>query len=173
MMEYKLSSVSSLNLRTARRGEMRGIEEPILFACSVMRKKLRLGKNASAMTRISYVLDGVEYGVTVGDCGIDLVVDLARYGPRVIHEMYRWERKSRVVRVSLVQGDMFCINCLGSADSHLFVKYDDLLVPGEMATYATKRICARCAITYLQMLLESEGLSGEKFPEMKVASYGG
>jgi hypothetical protein len=169
---YRLRDVSSLNLRTIRRSEKRVIDDPISFECSVCGKKRWLGKTTFALVRLKCEVETGLKEMKVCGCCMDLLTDAARHGPRVITEAHKWLRSSRVARVSLVDEDLFCLNCLGTADSHLFIKYDDLLEGGKSSAYATKRICARCVISYLGMLIESEEVGRRRFPEMKVELYG-
>jgi hypothetical protein len=87
-----------------------------------------------------------------------VLTEILRFGPRVISEAYRWELSSRVARVSIVHDDLFCFKCMGRADSHMFVKFDD--VRNSDATrsckYDTIRVCSRCVYSYLGLLTDSK-----------------
>jgi len=149
---YELKSVSSLNLRKGRNIEERTLVEPIKYKCSICKNNKLLGKDSFVLVKISYLLNGVTTNVKLcGKC-VDVFSDMFRYGPRVIDEAYKWLLNSRVARMSLVGKEMYCFNCLGTETSHLFIKYDDLNEPGKSGHYNTKRVCSRCAISYLKMM---------------------
>jgi len=170
----EIKAASSLNLRMIKRGLSRVLEEPIPFKCSVCGKRRILGKNESVLVKMSYVINGGELcEVKLCGCCVDLLTDMMRYGPRVINEAHKWRRVSRVARVSLVQNDLFCFGCLGTATTHLFVKFDDLAVAGVSASYGTKRICAKCALSYMMMLTQADEVGKRKFPVIKAEVYKG
>lgn len=149
-----IHNISSVNLRLAR-GKERKLMEPIGFVCSFCKKTFALGKSSAVMVKMEYALQENEAKekVLCGRC-VDVFVDLVRFGPRVIHEAYRWELMSQVARIAVIQEELFCFKCMGKSDSHVFIKYDDLLsdklVYGH--SYVTSRVCARCATSYLNLI---------------------
>ena len=166
---YELISVSSLNLRTIRRGESRDLDEPIVFKCSVCGGKKKLGGTTPVMVRISYKFNGS--GISeLRVCGMcaDLLTDVMRSGPRVIREAHKWKVESRVARMSIVDETLVCLNCWKQGKSHMFIKYDDLLIDGMSSSYKTRRECAKCVISYLTMLRECEGVGKRQISEMQV-----
>jgi len=112
-----------------------------------------------------YELGGREKRVCLCDRCVDVFADVARFGPRVVHEAHRWKRHSCVVRMLQVDRRLFCFSCLGFGDSHILFKYDDFDVSGEVEAYGSKRVCARCAISYLSMLLSSDDVAVARFPQ--------
>ena len=149
----RLSNISSLNLRLRREGGKK-LKDPINIKCACGKRQC-LGKTSFVMVKMQYSCNGDEgEEVILCDSCADKMVDLIRFGPRVIEN--GWKIRSRIARVSRVVGDFKCYKCLGREDSHLFIKYDDLSVEGKKESYMTVRVCARCAITYLHMVLPSE-----------------
>ena len=170
----EIKAASSLNMRMIKRGQSRDLSETIPFTCSVCGKKRKLGGNETVMVRMLYTLNGEEpVEAQLCGCCVDLLTDMMRYGPRVVSEAHKWRRVSRVARISLVQNDLFCFGCLGNSTTHLFVKFDDLTMVGNTAKYGTKRICAKCALSYMMMLQKSEEVGKRRFPLMKAEIYGG
>ncbi len=168
----EIKAASSLNMRMIKRGLSRKLDETIPFKCSVCGKRRGLGKNESVMVKMSYAINGGDdEEVQLCGCCIDLLTDMMRYGPRVVHEAHKWRRVSRVARVSLVRNDLFCFGCLGNASSHLFVKFDDLAIVGVTAKYSTKRICAKCALSYMMMLKQSDEVGKRRFPVVKAELF--
>jgi hypothetical protein len=168
----EISAASSLNIRMIKRGMSRVLDDTIPFKCSVCGKRRSLGKNESVMVKMSYQIDeGVTEEAKLCGCCTDLLTDMMRYGPRVVNEAHKWCRVSRVARVSLVRNDLFCFGCLGNSTTHLFVKFDDLKVVGESAKYSTKRICAKCALSYMMMLKQSDEVGKRRFPVVKAAMF--
>jgi len=156
--------VSSVNVRAASRlGKDRAME-PVCFECSVCHVRRWLGRTTSAFVRLQCMVDGrSEEWLLCGRC-LDVVVDMARFGPRVLLEGYKWRLCSRVVRVSLVEERLVCLRCWTSADSHLFVKYDNLLVGGNGVSYAVGKICDRCVFSFIDMMRKEDRLRTFSFP---------
>jgi len=157
----RLNNVSSLNLRLGRESGKK-LPDPIPFKCSCgLRGKL--GGNRFVMVKLQYTCNGdpCREVIMCDDC-VDRLVDFIRFGPRAGEP--NWKKSSRVARVSRVVGDFKCYKCQGREDSHLFVKYDDLRAEGSKEAYTTVRVCARCAITYMHMVLPKEA---EKWVEAK------
>lgn len=150
-VEVSLEVVSSLNLRTAR-GDGRMLKEPIDFTCSCG-KKCRLGADSFVLAKIHYNLSGDLCEVILCDRCTDILIDAARFGPRVIESGEYWNIQSRAARISIVQDDLYCFKCLDKDGTHLFMKFDDLTK--EKVSYGTMRVCAKCTISYLTMLLNS------------------
>jgi hypothetical protein len=153
-------SVSSLNLRMGR-GEMRKLDELIGYECSVCGKKRVLGVNAAVLVKMEVdVGRGIEE-LHLCDACIDVVSEAIRFGPRVIDEARTWVLKTRVARVSAVQEELVCFKCMGRADSHMFIKYDDCSCADGMVrlascSYGAVRVCARCVLSYLELLRASK-----------------
>jgi len=161
---HDIETVSSLNLRTRRGKTDRALSDPFRFYCSFCDKRKTLGVNDAVLTKIHYCIDGACKEVKMcGKCN-DVFTDCLRFGPSVLKQIYRWERRSRVVRVSMVEGERFCHMCLGTTDTHIFVKYDNVEQHGESEDYQWVRVCARCALCYLELMIESEQLKAAKVP---------
>lgn len=158
----EIKSLSSINFRMGRDERERVLKEPIRYKCSYCRQWRRLGAGSSVMVKLMFWLGHVEEVMICGKC-IDVFVDIARYGPRVVSEGYKWRLRSRVVRVSLVEGKLLCFRCLGWAKSHVFVKFDDLLYAGKDARYVKMRICSKCAFSFLKMMEKSGVTRNERF----------
>lgn len=168
----EIKAASSLNMRMIKRGMSRELEDTIPFKCSICGKRRRLGDNEAVMVKMVYAINGeAPEEVKLCGCCIDLLTDMMRYGPRVVNEAHKWRRVSRVARVSLVRNDLFCFGCLGNATTHLFVKFDDLTIAGKSAKYGTKRICAKCALSYMMMLKKSDEVGKRRFPVVKAEMY--
>ena len=161
---YQIKGISSLNLRTRRSKDDLKVKDRIQFTCSFCKGKKKLSKDSSIFLRISYELHGKDDDYIFCEKCADVFVDMMRYGPRVVNELNSWQRHSRLIRIFAVQEDMFCFNCLGRADTHVSVQYDDLNVPGVYDNHQTKRVCARCAITFLEMMLSKKSLRTVKLP---------
>jgi hypothetical protein len=155
-------TISSLNLRARRNKADRSIKEPFRYYCSFCTRRRTLGADATILTQMHYVLDEVDITVKMCDRCVDVFADCLRYGPKVVRQLHRWERKSKVVRMSLVDGDRFCHMCLGTHSNHVFLKYDDVTYAGSQEHYAWVRVCARCALCYLEMLRDSVDLKTAK-----------
>ena len=151
-------SISSLNLRTGRNGCCRKIEDDISYRCSICAKDKKLGKNAQVMIRMEVDMGASTEIMMLCDVCIDVLTEAIRFGPRVIGDARKWVLGSRVARVSGVHEELVCFKCMGRADSHIFVKYDDLNVENVRASslYGTFRVCSRCALSYLGLLKESK-----------------
>ena len=147
--QMSINVVSSLNLRMGR-DNGKTLKEPIEFECSCGKRCL-LGRDSFVLAKIEYELSGESCQVVLCDRCTDMLVDVARFGPRVIDAGDAWNIRSRVARISMVKEELYCFKCLGQDSSHLFMKFDDL--SKDAVTYSTMRICARCAISYLTMLL--------------------
>jgi len=152
-----IKTISSLNLRMGR-GEARVLDEPIDFKCTVCKKKRLLGLKSSVLVRLLVHNGKKEEELVLCDACSDVLTELFRFGPRVIAEAYRWELSSRVARVSIVHDDLFCFKCMGRADSHMFVKFDDVRNShhSKSCEYDTIRVCSRCVYGYMRMLIESK-----------------
>jgi len=152
-----IRAISSLNLRMGR-GDPRTMKEPIDFKCSVCRKMRVLGAGASVMVKMQIESgNGIEDLLLCDACS-DVLTEVLRFGPRVIAEAYRWELSSRVARVSIVHEDLFCFKCMGRADSHMFIKFDDVRNSefSKSCQYDTVRVCSRCVYSYIQLMVESK-----------------
>lgn len=158
ILMYEIISISSLNLRYGINGKK--LDEPIPFKCSCGCSS-KLGKDTFVMMRMQYKLDNERMDVVLcGKC-VDLLADIIRNGPNVLSGVSKWKLQSRVARVSLVNNNLFCFKCLGKQKTHLFMKFNDMYDPGIMnkgiqaraKSYGTIRVCAQCAISYLQMML--------------------
>jgi len=152
MSDMIINVVSSLNLRMGRKNGKQ-LAEPIEFVCSCG-GKCKLGRDSFVLAKIEYELSGEAFQVVLCDRCTDLLVDAARFGPRVIDSGDEWRIRSRVARISMVREDLHCFKCLGQDTSHLFMKFDDL--SKDSVSYSSMRICARCAISYLTMILGRE-----------------
>lgn len=159
----RIFEASSINLRASRVRTPRILVDPIRFTCSICKKSRALGKNTFAMSRMVCDIDGVDVEITMCEKCIDILVDLIRYGPRVINEIGVWQRLSRVMRVSLVQDDLVCVNCLRKDVAHLVFKYDDLTAV--KAVYLQKRICSVCVDDFLKLMMGCERLADCKLSE--------
>ena len=147
--EMSLKVVSSLNLRRGR-CDGKQLAEPIKFKCSCG-KRCKLGRDSFVLAKIQYVLSTECVDVVLCDRCMDLFIDTARFGPRVIEEGSLWKIVSRAARISIVQEELYCFKCLSKDTTHLFMKFDDL--SKSCVSYASMRVCARCAISYLRMVL--------------------
>jgi len=148
----RIKVVSSLNLRRGR-CDGKQLDEPIRFTCSCG-KKCRLGRDSFVLAKIQYVLSDDCVDVVLCDRCMDLFIDTARFGPRVIEEGDLWTIVSRAARISIVQEELYCFKCLSKDETHLFMKFDDL--SKSHVSYSSMRVCARCAISYLRMVLNSD-----------------
>jgi len=152
-------SISSLNLRMGR-GETRKLAEPIEYCCSVCGKDKLLGNDAAVLVRVEIDVGRGREMFHLCDVCVDVLSEAIRFGPRVIEEARTWELTTRVARVSVVQDELVCFKCMGRADSHIFIKYDDFSNKDTMRAqtsclYGTVRVCARCMLSYLEMLRAS------------------
>jgi hypothetical protein len=150
--EMIIKVVSSLNLRRGR-GDGRQLDEPIDFTCTCG-SECRLGRDSFVLAKIQYELSGESVDVVLCDRCMDLFIDTARFGPRVIEEGDLWELCSRAARISIVQDELYCFKCLSKDSTHLFMKFDDL--SKDTCSYSSMRVCARCAISYLRMVLRTD-----------------
>jgi len=163
--QYFLREMSSINLRTGRRNESRSLSDSIVFVCTFCGKAKKLGRNSEVFVRVEFDLFGkVMESIFCGVC-VDLLADMSRFGPRVLSESHKWRRSSKVARISLIQGSLFCFNCLGTELTHVFLKFDDLFIKGRVEAYVTKRICARCMISYMELMKQCKDIGLCKFPE--------
>ena len=161
---YLIKGISSLNLRGSRGKVNKELIEKIRFRCSFCKKNLLLGKKAFGLVRFSYQLHDIHDEVMFCDKCSDVFADVMRCGPRVLQDVRLWHRKSRVVRMSVVRETLYCFSCLGNETSHVYVKFDNLTSAGKVDRYATKRVCARCAISYVQMMLNTKALRTAVLP---------
>ena len=165
-MMYAIECVSSLNLRVGRAEEDRKLKEAFGFSCSFCQRKRQLGRSSPAMSRVMFRCGKESENVVMCERCMDVFVDLVRNGPRVLQKAYKWRLMSRVVRLSIVEGEMSCSRCFGRADSHIFVKFDNLMLPGEAAQYSNMRVCARCAVSYFKMMQKEIDAMRERFVPM-------
>ena len=168
--EYRICEASSVNLRigrTGKRKENRLLDEPVKYVCSLCGKQKALGKDSFVFARLIYMLGNKRKDVSLCEKCVDVFSDIIRFGPRVIREAHKWQRHSRVVKVAQVQGRLFCFKCLGTQDSHVFIQYDDLDVPGMKGQFRTRRICARCAISFLSMMFGNEEIASAPFRQKR------
>lgn len=164
-VNYELMDMSSLNLRMGRRKDVREVGDVIPFSCDFCGRVRKLGRNSEVLVRIGYIVDGKEFEVRFCDRCIDVFTDIVRFGPRVLREAHKWRRASKMARVSMIRDRMLCLSCLGTEDTHLFVKFDDLFVSGDSASFLAKRICARCVISFILMMQQCEDVRVCKFSE--------
>lgn len=153
-----VESVSSLILRMGR-GKVKEIDEPIEFMCSVCGKGKVVGMDAWVMVSMIIDAGGKNRRVSLCDVCMDVLSEAMRFGPRVIEEARTWELSTRVARVSAVHDELVCPKCMTRAESHVFVKFDDVRRDVFMmgsCSYGTIRVCARCAVSYLEMLRGSK-----------------
>lgn len=169
---FTIRSISSLNLRRSRGTKKKEMDDPISFSCSVCLRKLKLGRTSGMMAKIAYTLNDKPMEVQMCELCSDVFCDVARYGPRVISELSYWSRKSVVSRMSLVQQYGKCFNCLEKLDTHIFLKYDDLRVASRTEVFDSKRLCAKCVISYLSIMLASKSIAKAKLPLAKSPKYG-
>jgi hypothetical protein len=142
------------------RGDMRKLNEPIGYECSVCGKNKLLGVDAAVLVKMEMdVGRGIEE-LHICDVCVDVISEAIRFGPRVIDEARSWVLTTRVARVSVVQDELVCFKCMGRADSHVFIKYDDCsntnIMRQTSCVYGTVRVCARCALSYLELLRVSK-----------------
>lgn len=161
---YQIKGISSLNLRTRRSKDDLKVTEKITFVCSFCKNKRQLSKDTSIFLKISYVLHDEDADYVLCEKCSDVLVDMMRFGPRVSEELRSWQRRSRLIRIYAVQEDMFCFSCLGRETTHVAVRYDDLTLPGTKDWMQSKRVCARCAITFLEMMKGKKLLAKVKLP---------
>ena len=155
------SSISSLNLRTGREDSRHC--DPIPYVCGICGVRHILGSDSFVLVRFEYILGKSKKEIVLCDRCSDVLADFVRFGPRVGYESNRWEICSRIARVSLVQDTLFCACCLKKDDTHLVIKFDDLLISGDKEEYHFKRVCARCAISYLSLLVANSGAKKYKY----------
>jgi hypothetical protein len=146
----RILEVSSLNLRMGRR-ETRRIKENIKFSCSLCKHTFFLGKGASALSRITYELRKTEKHLVLCGMCMDVLADALQTGPSVI-ERSDWKLTSSVARVSMVEEEILCANCWNKDTTHLFMKFDNLLIGGKSEVYRTRRACAKCVVSYIEMM---------------------
>lgn len=167
---HRITTISSLNLRTSRGKADRTIDEPIDFSCSFCRRSHAIGDSTFVLVKVEYCLNGSCKEVQMCEVCVDVFTDLIRSGPRVLSDAHTWKRVSRVVRMGSVHEDLFCFNCFSDGDSHVFVKFDDLTVPGPTPAYETKRVCAKCAICYFDQMERKEQFAECEFPQHEEVS---
>lgn len=145
--------VSSLNLRSGRRGCKKTCEK-IHMRCSVCERGYFIGKGTDAMAKVRYSFMGKETEVVMCGVCLDVFVDLLGVGQRLVDDK-NWRVTSKTARVSMVEELLLCGNCWRKADTHMFVKFDNLLIGGKSEAYGTKRVCARCVVSYLELMMRS------------------
>ena len=113
--------------------------------------------DSNVMLRIRYKFNGngEQEEILCEHCA-DILVDAFRYSPQVILERNTWQFKSHLLRSNLVREYKYCFKCLGKEHSHMFIKYDDLGSKYAKDNYGTLRICARCLISYLNMMFSKD-----------------
>ena len=161
---FEIQGVSSLNLRTGRNRVPRAACEPMRFKCAILQKRMTLGKSTHVYVRIVYRFNGDEESIELSGKAIDILCDLVRWGPRVVQD-HTWKIRAHVVRVSLVSQDLQCFRCMGRSTTHIYLKYDDLTVPARSSHHDAVRVCARCLVTYINMLQQSEART-HKYPSV-------
>jgi hypothetical protein len=151
-------SLSSLNLRMGRCSDIKRIQEKISYKCSVCGKDKMMGVNAQVMVRMEMNMGLSSEILMMCDTCIDVLTETLRFGPRVVEDARKWVLSSRVARVSGVHEELVCFKCMGRADSHIFVKYDDLNSEklSSSSIYGTIRVCARCVLSYLSLICGSK-----------------
>jgi hypothetical protein len=169
---YSIKNVSSLNLRRRRGSNIKDIEEVIPYSCSVCMKKFSLGANSGMLVRLSYSLNNMHVDLIMCDRCSDVFSDIARYGPRVLSDLSFWTRKSVVSRMLLVQQNLLCFNCMDRMDTHIYVRYDDLMVASKAEVFDSKRLCAKCAISYLSMMLSCKTMGKAKLLPIEAPKFG-
>jgi len=162
---YSIKGISSLNLRTRRNKPDLKSADKIVFRCSFCKSNKQLSKDTSVFVKISYSLHEKDSEYILCERCADVFVDMVRFGPRVCGTISSWERCSRLIRIFTVQENMYCFSCLGRQSTHVSVRYDDLMCPGNKDCLQNKRVCARCAITFLEMM------GSKKMKTMKLPFY--
>jgi hypothetical protein len=145
--------VSSLNLRSGRRGCKKTCER-ICVHCSVCGGRFFMGKGTDAMAKVKYSFMDKEVEVVICGVCLDVFVDLLHVGQRLVDDK-KWRVRSKTARVSMVEDVLLCGNCWRKADTHMFIKFDNLLIGGKSEAYGTKRVCARCVVSYLELMVKS------------------
>lgn len=162
MSEHTLGAVSSVNLRKSRGKEGRSISDDITFSCSFCGCDCKLGDTTQSLAKLKYCMKDDCSEVHLCDKCMDVLCDITRYGPRVVKGGHAWERRSRVMRLSFIDKDLFCFSCFGTSKFHLYFKYDDLEAPN--IHYTNKRVCAKCIICFLELMKNNDKLGDYKFP---------
>lgn len=168
---FQIKTISSLNLRTRRGKPIRSLSEPFRYYCSLCTRRRTLGVNDSVLIKVDYCLDDQCKEVKICERCIDVLSDCLRFGPKVLEQIHRWERKSRVVRVSFVEGERECYTCPNSNSTHMYIKFDDLARGGSCEHYDWSRVCARCVMSYMEMMIESNDLNTAKVPFIEVKMF--
>lgn len=162
---YKMENVSSLNLRKLIEDDFRrlGESEQFDFQCTLCKKVLALGKDSQAYVRVQYIFMDSLKEVHICDRCLDYFCDACRVGPSALSFAHRI--CSRTTKVSMLQEDLLCYSCLGSQNTHLVFKFGDWR--WKFRDYTHKRICARCAISFIEMMLNNKDF--KKFRYLKVS----
>ena len=72
------------------------------------------------------------------------------------------------MRFAASQDESFCFRCMNNApNSHVFVKFDDLTKSGYKEFYGSHRVCAKCSVSYFEMMKSVE-LSKCKLPQTSI-----
>jgi hypothetical protein len=171
-MQPYIQSVSTINLRSCT--GVRELSEPIPFTCTACDRRLKLGKTSPAVAKISYDAGGERVDAVLCAKCLDVLADSIREGPKVVEQAHSWRLQSSVVRVSYSQELLFCFKCMKKLDSHLFMKYEDLLSMkrGTKKAYTELRVCAACACAYLEMLRIHKVTKGRENKFLQVEALG-
>jgi hypothetical protein len=161
--KFEIREFSSLNFRKTRGKESRVFTGGMKYTCSYTGKRLQLGKNSWAVLRMVYAYEGVLKEVMVSEKVVDVFADVVTYGPNVLYNGPFWKLHTKVMRVGLVREEVRCRLCGYLATEHLLLKYDDLSLGGQWSRRASMRMCARCVISYLELI--------ERAPEIKECAY--
>lgn len=157
-MNLTLTSSSSFNIRKGRTNDYIKTESCHDFKCSLCKKQKHLGVNDGAYIKVSYDMEGQSYTVELCSRCSDLLIDSFIWGQKPSALLESWQIRSRMCKVSLVQKDMYCPSCATKCDSHLGVQFDHLSVAGRAQQIIYRRMCARCVVTYIEILRNRKGL---------------
>lgn len=148
---YEIRAISCVNLRALRDQKQREADSKFRFECASCKKKKVFGQHTFAFIRITYAIHGeMRVSEMCAECA-DVLGELIRFGPRSLSR-----KKTRTIRVLPMHEVRQCFNCLQTEASHVMIKYDNIDSPGRKPRFYTKRVCARCAISYLELLLHKE-----------------
>lgn len=171
---------SSFSIRKFRSDKIRPLDESSKydFRCDVCKRNRVFGKNEGAHAKISYQLDGGEKTVQFCSRCADLLIDMFVWGRTPADRMDLWKIRSKLSRFGVLHKDMYCLSCASKTSSHLMIHYDHLSVAGKIGKYGEapeivyKRMCARCVVTYIEILLSIKGLYRCKHEYFKASVNG-
>ena len=161
-MMFVINEVSSFSLRKGRKGEFCKIDDPFKFTCGGCKKSISFGSKDGAYGKVHYTIAGTNKEIVLCSRCCDLLIDAMVWGSGILSKLDTWSIPSRVASMSLVQKDQYCMSCAGKESTHLLIKYDALAMPGNLQQKQFKRMCARCAVTYLELLASQKGLKSCK-----------